>query len=46
MSAADQLKDAMDQPAELPFSEDDLASRFSTEHVDTTVCASAVIAAS
>ncbi len=35
MSAADQLKDAMEQPAELPFSEDDLASRFSTEHVDT-----------
>ncbi len=35
MSAADQLKEAMEQAAELPFSEDDLASRFSAEHVDS-----------
>ncbi len=35
MSTADRLKEAMDQPAELPFSDDDLASRFSAEHVDS-----------
>ncbi len=34
MSATDRLQETLEQPPELPFSEDDLASRFSAEHVD------------
>ena len=34
MSATDELGKIVDDPVELPFSEDDLASRFSAEHVD------------
>ncbi len=34
MSATDRLQETVEQPPELPFSEDDLASRFSSEHAD------------